>query len=76
MLLNLPGTEHFQLLMKPFGENVLWVSRVLFNRAGEITHLLTIAETPDGEEHLVAVHGLSGGVEILPDTEDLERFFR
>jgi hypothetical protein len=62
--------------MKAFGENVLWVSRVLFNRAGQVCGFYTVLETPDGKENLVRVQALAGGVEILSDTKELERFFR
>jgi hypothetical protein len=62
--------------MKPFRENVLWVTRLAFNRAGQVSGFYTVFETPNGEENLVAVNALAGGVEILPDTEELERFFR
>jgi len=75
-LLELPRAEYLQLLMKPFGKNVFWVSRVLFNRSGQVAGFYTIAETQDRKQHLVHVNALAGGVEILPDAEDLERFFR
>jgi len=61
--------------MKTFGKNVFWVSRVLFNRANQVAGFYTVLETPNGEHHLVRVSGLAGRIEILPDSEDLERFF-
>jgi hypothetical protein len=62
--------------METLGKNVLWVTRVLFNRANQVAGFYTVFETPDGKENLVRVSGLAGGVEILPHTEELERFFR
>ncbi len=62
--------------MEVLRENVLWVSRILFNRSGKIAGFYTVLETQNGKENLVTVQALAGGVEILPDTKELERFFR
>jgi len=62
--------------MKPFRENVLWVSRIFSNRSRQISYLATIAETPDGKQHLVGIERLPNWIPVLADSEELERFFR
>jgi len=75
-LFNLPRTEEFKMLSKAFGENVLWVSRVFSNRSPQISYLATIAETSDGKQHLIRIERLPTWIPVLPDTKELERFFR
>lgn len=61
------------MLHEPFGKNVLWYSILACDVPGEITHLLTIAETPDGKKHLAGISRLPAGVVVQTNAERIER---
>jgi len=57
-------------------EQILWLSILGLNRAGEIANLLTIRETKDGKKNLAGISTLASRIVVEADAVEVQDVLR
>lgn len=71
----MPSRKDLKRFSEPFREKPFEL-RIFFDTANCVANFYSVFEAEDGTHHLAAVGTSSGGIVVLPDTEEFERFFR